>query len=109
MLVYGYCKSAKCFADAILKETMRLNGHNMNIRKATEDTVFTTHDGKQYKFRKGDHVMYYFKVMHMGPEIFNKPEVTKYVKVSGRLLNGNLIWFLRSFLFSLAYLFCWCK
>ena len=54
---------------------MRLKGHNLNIRKATIDTVFTTHDGKQYKFRKGDHVMYYSPVMHLDPEVFDKPEV----------------------------------
>ena len=47
----------------------------MNVRMATEDTVFTTHDGKQYKFRKGDHVMCYSGVMHMDPEFFDKPEV----------------------------------
>ena len=63
------------FIDAVLKEMVRLNGESIIVRKAIVDTVFTTHDGKQYKFRKGDHVMYYSPVMHLDPEVFEEPEV----------------------------------
>nr|CAB3235928.1 cholesterol 7-alpha-monooxygenase-like [Phallusia mammillata] len=64
--------------DGCLKETMRLTGSSMSVRKAMQDTVINTSSGRQYAIRKGDYTIFFAPVTHMDHEIFESPKEYDY-------------------------------
>nr|XP_009860779.2 cholesterol 7-alpha-monooxygenase-like [Ciona intestinalis] len=60
--------------DGCLRETMRLTGASMSIRKATRDESIKTSDGKQYSVRRGDYTAFFAPVTHMDEDIYENPQ-----------------------------------
>uniref|UniRef100_H2ZLL6 Uncharacterized protein n=1 Tax=Ciona savignyi TaxID=51511 RepID=H2ZLL6_CIOSA len=60
--------------DSCLKETLRVSGSSMAVRRATQNTTITLHSGKVYNIRKGDYTSYFAPVTHQDTQIYEKPE-----------------------------------
>ncbi|XP_076812168.1 cytochrome P450 7A1-like isoform X2 [Clavelina lepadiformis] len=60
--------------DSCFKETMRLVGSSMSIRKAKKDTILKTWNGDKYKIRKGDYTTFYAPLTHFDNDIYSDPE-----------------------------------
>uniref|UniRef100_H2Y5P8 Uncharacterized protein n=1 Tax=Ciona savignyi TaxID=51511 RepID=H2Y5P8_CIOSA len=60
--------------DGCLKETMRLTGASLSVRKASREEKIKTVDGRMFSIRKGDYTAYFASVTHMDEEIFENPQ-----------------------------------
>ena len=68
-------ESFNLFAESVLLEVLRVVASIMNMRGATEDVTFESHDNKRFKIRKGDMVFYYSQMLHLDSGVYKEPEV----------------------------------
>ncbi|XP_023930362.1 25-hydroxycholesterol 7-alpha-hydroxylase-like [Lingula anatina] len=75
--------------DSICLEAFRVSSGVFMVRYVTEDTKFTTSEGKEHIFRKGDRAAIYPPAIHNNPEIFEDPEEYKHDRFKDKKFYRN--------------------